>query len=381
MGYEIKNLKNCIGTFIIAFVSLTSSVAQTSSTFTTGEFTFESSGLNLNGIISRPQEMKANAIIIIVHGYGPTNVVKNNGYHELRSKFTSKGISVVVWDKPGCGKSEGVFDINQPVDSSADEIVSAIQALKDNEEAGSEKIGLWGVSRAGWIAPLAINKEPSVKFWISISGTDAFENWGYLLRSNLKLEGHSGAEIDVVYKEWVDGNRIYRLGGSFEEYTSSTKTFRRNEMVQRLTGQEYLEHAPESDAYVQAQRQYLKSQKGYIAEGHLFDEESGLQIYIEGFDQILKTVSCPVLAIFGGRDTQVDWRKTKKLYESTLGPNGEARLSVRVFPNADHNLRLSRTGSYFESQKSDYWKTPYADGYYETMLEWLCSNGFCARTE
>ena len=386
MGYKIISVRDFISRLALALVSLISIGALASSSFTAGEFTteeftFKSSGINLNGIISRPKNMEVNSIIIIVHGYGRTNVVNDNWYPELRSKFTSKGISVLVWDKPGCGKSQGEFDINQPVDSSADEVVSAIHALRKKKEPGSEQIGLWGISRAGWIAPLVIKQEPSVKFWISVSGTDAFENWGYLLRSSLALGGHSPSEIDVLHKQWIDGNRIFRSGGSFEDYTSATSTFWRNKIVQKLTGREYLEQVPGSEEYVQARQLYLKNQRVFMAEGHLFDEESGLQVSVRDFDHVLKTVSCPVLAIFGGNDKHVDWRKTKKLYESTLGLRGDARLSIRVFPNADHNIRMSKTGGYLETQKSDYWKTPYADGYYEAMIEWLCSNGFCANTK
>ncbi len=186
MGNEIINVGKFIGRHALALISLLSIGALVPSSFatenfTTEEFTFQSSGVKLNGIINRPKTMEATSMVIIVHGYGRTNVVKDNGYHELRSRLTSRGISVLVWDKPGCGKSEGEFDINQPVGSSADEVVSAIHALRQKEEAGSDQIGLWGVSRAGWIAPLVIQQEPSVKFWISVSGTDAFENWGYLL--------------------------------------------------------------------------------------------------------------------------------------------------------------------------------------------------------
>ena len=106
----------------------------------------------------------------------------------------------------------------------------------------------------------------------------------------------------------------------------------------------------------------------------------GWRLYIKDFDKLLKTISCPVLAIFGGNDKHVDWRKTKRLYESTLGLGESARLTIKVFPNADHTMRMSETGGYFESQESDYWKTPYADGYYGAMIEWLCANGFCAKS-
>ena len=363
--------------FLLLTLMLISFDADSSEGFSTDEFKFSVEGKSLSGLISRPTDIEASSIVIIIHGYGRTNVVSGNWYQGLRSRLTSQGISVFVWDKPGCGKSEGEFDINQPVESSADEVVSAIYALRKKKEAGSEQIGLWGTSRAGWIAPLAIKQEPGVKFWISISGTDGFENWGYLLRSNLELAGHSQSEIDVLHKGWVDGNRIFSSGGGYEDYTAATNNFWSNELVQKLTGREYIEHLRGSKEYVQARELYLKNQKDYMAEGHVFDKESGLEVVVKDFDQVLKTISSPVLAIFGGNDKHVDWKKTKKLYESTLGLRKNARLSIKVFPNADHNLKMSKTGGYFESHNPDYWELPYADGYYGIMVEWLCLNGFC----
>lgn len=365
---------------ILVLISLLSFGATASPDYSTEEFSFISSGASLNGIISRPENNDATSIVVMVHGYGPTNVVKGDWYRQIRSEFTSKGISVLTWDKPGCGKSEGEFDINQPIESSADEVVSAIAALKKSGEPGSDRIGLMGFSRAGWIAPVAISREPNVSFWISVSGTDAYENWGYLLRSNLELEGYSSSEIDTVYKEWIDGNLLFNSGGPYEQYLSATRAFRKNEMVQKLSGQQFEDHKPGTDAYEAAHKMYLKNQKKYMSEGHLFDDENGLPIVVSDFDQVLKSVSGPVLAIFGDNDRNVDWRKTKELYESTIGVTEPSKLSVKVFKGADHNLRMSKTGGYLEPRSKDYWSIPYAEGYYEVMVEWLCSNGFCSNT-
>ncbi len=367
------------GTILIlsSFISIG---AKASVEYTTEEFSFKSAGASLNGIISRPENGEATAVAIIVHGYGPTNVVEGDWFRQIRSKFTAKGISVLVWDKPGRGKSEGEFDINQPIESSAEEVLSAVSALKQKKEPGSDRIGLLGFSRAGWIAPLAISQEPGIKFWISVSGTDAFENWGYLLRSNLELEDYSSSEIDTVYDEWINGNLIFNSGGSYEKYLSASRTYRKNEMVQKLSGQQYVEHKPGSGEYEAARKLYLKNQKKYMSEGHAFDSESGLPIVVSNFNQVLKSVSIPVLAIFGDNDRNVDWRKTRKLYESTIGSNENSNLSAKIFENADHNIRMTKTGGYLEVQNKDYWKTPYARGYYEAMVEWLCSNGFCSDT-
>ena len=347
--------------------------------FSTEEFSFNSAGMKLNGIISRPINNDATSIAIIVHGYGSTNVVAGNWYYSLRKRFTDMGIAVLVWDKPGNGKSEGEFDINQPVDSSADEIVAAIKELKQNAEPGSSQIGLIGGSRAGWISPLAINKQPDIKFWISISGTDGYESWGYLLRSNLELEDYSATDIKQIHQEWIDGNRIFNAGGSYEDYLIGTIMFRKNPLVQKLTGREYVAHTPGSEAYELAKQAYLDAQKEFMAEGHKFDPDTGLEIVIKDFDKVLNKVSIPVLALFGSNDRHVDWRKTKALYEKTLGKRAPSLLTVKVFEGADHSLKMSKTGGYFESHNQQYWQLPYAEGYYETISEWLCNNNFCAR--
>ena len=103
----------------------------------------------------------------------------------------------------GCGKSEGTFDAQQPVENSADEAVAAIDQLIAMKVAGVETIGCWGLSRAGWIVPL-INERYPIDFWISVSGTNDKENFGYLLKENLLIEGKSPAEAERLYQAWMD---------------------------------------------------------------------------------------------------------------------------------------------------------------------------------
>ncbi|WP_395377551.1 alpha/beta hydrolase family protein [Marinicella sp. W31] len=367
-----NSLLNCVA-LILLFLS--SSIAFATSHFETEEFYFvTSNNEKLSGIISRPKEFDAKSIIMVAHSYGATNVVEGNQYHNFRSQLTSKGITVVIWDKPGCGKSEGEFDINQPVKSSAIEISNAIKYLRQENEPGSDQIGIWGSSRGGWIAPLAINEEQSnIKFWISVSGTDAYENWDYLIRSSLEIEGYSKPEIDKIYGSLVDGNRLFWNGGDYDEYLKAIKLYKQNETVQRITGEKYVELVPGSKAYESDRTLYYQNRKKWLSNGYSFDEEAGLVVVVKDFENILSSFSIPVLAIFGGKDKNVDWRSTKALYEKTMGSN----LTVKIYEKADHALKLSETGGYLESQEKSYQKYPYVDDYYEVMLGWLCANEFC----
>ena len=78
------------------------------------------------------------------------------------------------------------------------------------------------------------------------------------------------------------------------------------------------------------------------------DTETGLMVYVKDFSSTLKNIKCPVLAIFGEKDMNVDWKLTKSLYESTLGENTE--LTIRSFSGCNHNLVYAPTGGFYEMQ-------------------------------
>lgn len=90
---------------------------------------------------------------------------------------------------------------------------------------------------------------------------------------------------------------------------------------------------------------------------------------IEDFDKTLLKINCPVLALFGANDSQVDWRKTKKLYEETIGTKSNSDLTIKVFENCNHNLQKCITCAYGEDLSALQWQA--CDGYYATMEKWL----------
>jgi pimeloyl-ACP methyl ester carboxylesterase len=272
--------------------------------------------------------------------------------------FTGIGIATVIWDKPGCGKSEGLFDPDQSVDSSATEVLDAIREIRARALPGSGKIGLWGISRAGWIAPLAIARDPSITFWISVSGTDAEENFPYLLESNLRIEGRSEAEIAHLVGEWKRGFAITSHGGTFEEYRAATQDLRRDPFMTFL-----------SDGAEETKANFLAEQARFTSGAFKIDPGSGLMIYVPDFDTVLRRLNIPVLALFGERDRNVNWRSTMVLYGRTIGRNPKASYTVRTFPDGNHNLQQAPTGGLREMmQMTDH--RP-ASGYQQAMTDWL----------
>ena len=325
---------------------------------TTQSFEFVSNGNRLSGFLDVPAGGVTRAMIVIIHGYGKTDVAGRTSYYDLRSRFTQLGISTLIWDKPGCGKSEGTFDADQPVESNAREVLDAIRHARESKLPGSQKIGLWGISRAGWIAPLAITRDPTIAFWISVSGTDDKENFPYLLESNLRIEDRTEAEIKLLLGEWHLGFEITSRGGTFGQYRAATQTLRRDPFMVFLSGGKDEDEAA-----------FLVQQKQFLGGKFQIDEATGLMIYVPHFQRMLARVNIPVLAIFGEKDRNVNWRKTVALYSKTIGKNPNASLTIRTFPNGNHNLQQAQTGGLREMlQMSEHHASP---GYYETMADWL----------
>jgi len=327
-------------------------------TMTTQRFEFASNGNQLSGFVDVPAGGAARAMIVIIHGYGETDVAGRTSYYDLRSRFTQLGISTLIWDKPGCGESKGTFDADQPVESSAREVLDAIRNARESKLPGSQKVGLWGISRAGWIAPLAITQDPKIAFWISVSGTDDKENFPYLLETNLRIEGRSEAEIKLLLGEWRHGFEITSRGGTFEDYLAATQTLRRDPFMVFLSGGKDEDEAA-----------FLVEQKQFLSGTFQVDEATGLMIYVPHFQHMLARVIVPVLAIFGERDRNVNWRNTVALYSKTIGKNPNASLTIKTFPDGNHNLQQARTGGLREMlQMSEHRASA---GYYEAMEDWL----------
>ncbi len=333
---------------------------------TTERFEFEVAGSTLVGLFDTPTNQPPVSTIILVHGYGETRVVEQNWFYELRSKFASIGINTLVWDKPGCGESEGTFDINQPVQSSAEEVIAAVQALQSRQLPGTETIGVWGISRAGWIAPLAMQSNENIDYWISVSGTDNKENGRYLIESNLRIEGRTEAEVEQLVSEWQASFNTAWQNGTYQEYLDATPNFSKDDFIQYMGWGNYA-----------TEDQFLAYQAQFQSGALTVDEEDELMIYVPEFSNLLSAINRPVLALFGEKDTNVDWRKTAQLYRETIGSNPAASLTIQTFPNGNHTLRQSKTGGIREFQ-GQAGNPPYVEGYYTTMLDWLVANGFGA---
>ncbi len=318
---------------------------------------FKFEGVVLNGVLNLPKDQKPKGVVLIVHGSGKTNAVAQEWYSDIRETIVKTGYATYMWDKMGCGKSGGTFNYHQSVQNSASEAIAAINTLKEKQITESNTIGLYGVSRAGWINPIVINQYKDIAFWISVSGVDDKENFAYLLKENLRIDGLPKDSINLIVDQWLKGIKIAHSGGSFETYMNVTKDLQNNSFWWRFVRENMGEMNEE--VYSGFQVPLMKE---------TLDEETSLPVYIENLDEILSNIKSPVLALFGETDMNVDWKKTRLLYKKTLGQNTD--LTIHSFPNCNHNIFECKTGGFYEFQDN---KLPYkrCDGFLNTIEDWL----------
>jgi len=150
---------------------LPENVFSQSTDFVIQDIKFKSQGVILAGSILKPKNPFA--AIVIVHGSDP---VKRE--MEFAKRLAKEGIAVFTYDKRGVGQSGGVY-VGPSVGTNnidptnlnllSNDADAAVNIFRTYLEDKNIPIGLVGFSQAGWIIPMAANKNPRVKFMVMFS--------------------------------------------------------------------------------------------------------------------------------------------------------------------------------------------------------------------
>jgi hypothetical protein len=257
--------------------------------------------------------------------------------------FAQRGIASLAWDKPGVGESTGDWRGQTNADR-ADEVVQAIQVLKQHAALHPRKIGLWGISQAGWVLPLVCMHVPDIAFLIAVSvpvGTGADQE-RFRVAHGFPADGFSPTE------------------------TAQAMAFTN----QRLALMQ--QHAPY--AAIEALQQQVANETWFAPLGWL-DQSVYEFLQVNAFSSpqpLLAHIHCPVLAIFGARDTIVDVQESVAVYSRLLREAGNNNVTIKIFPEADHVIFPSKTGGMSELNQA--FAQPikvFVPGYLDTMGQWV----------
>ncbi|WP_281225462.1 alpha/beta hydrolase [Flavobacterium aquiphilum] len=182
-----------------------------SADFAIQDVKFESQGITLAGSILTPK--KAFAAVVIVHGSDP---VKRE--MEFAKRLAKEGIAVLTYDKRGVGESGGVY-VGPSVGTNnidttnlnllSQDASSAVNTFRTHLKNKRIPIGLLGFSQAGWIIPIAANKNPQIEFMVlfscpTITTLEQLRFQFYTNGNNNFWENHTEAETREHIKNDAD---------------------------------------------------------------------------------------------------------------------------------------------------------------------------------
>ncbi len=304
---------------------------------------FQSGNFKIAGELKIPTSKAKHPLVIMVHGDGPAY---RSYFSKVKECILNAGYATLMWDKPGFGESTGKFSKEKRLHERAAILLDAVKFISRHPAIDSTRIGVWGISQAGYVMPLAIKHTNDIKFMIAVGcpGTNGINQTAYLIRKQLIEEGLPEDEARIMETHF---KKIY-TAKSFEEYISHARPLYDNPIQRKL-------------GFVSA----LWDESNW--KPHSPDEESF-------FDpmEIVQTMTIPVLVFFGEKDTQVDPVQGAEAYTKALKKAGNQNFKIKIIPNADHNIILCKTGSMKERSRRTRkeWQN-YSPEYLKIMEEWL----------
>ena len=205
----------------------------------------------------------------------------------------------------------------------------------------ASRIGLWGISQAGWVMPKALDQSGNVAFTIVVSG---------------------GGEASPEQMAYQIGQQVACGGGSAEEAA----------LVERYWAQSF--NATTYDAYREAMEVLIDIPRFEVHTGITLRiaEEGDWRPYRRDTDrffdpiEVIEQTTFPVLAFFGALDKNIDPVQGAEAYEAALQKAGNQDYQVVIIPGVAHTLAPAETGCIGEQ-----WGSEIAPEYLETMEAWL----------
>jgi uncharacterized protein len=214
--------------------------------------------------------------------------------YPLVQRLAGDGIAVLVLGKRGVGESTGSWK-RESFEQRAEDVERAVELLRNRPEIDAQQVGLIGHSQGGWIVQLVAAADPGIAFVAMLAGP------GQTVFDQILTDEQIHLERRGTPPEAVD-RRIRRLRKQLGVLTATAP-------VCRALRAHYLCHIIRFDP-----------------------------------TPALEQIRMPVLAVYGELDPEVPPVPNVELVSSALARAGNRDVTIHVFPQANHQFWIARTG-------------------------------------
>jgi pimeloyl-ACP methyl ester carboxylesterase len=308
--------------------------------------TISSGPVTLAGTLIMPTGEEPHAGIVLLHGSGPLTRYSFGPYPHF---FASLGLAVLIFDKRGTGDSTGTrLDASTGAlesspkgyfypDDLLEDALAAFRLLQSRQEIDPKQVGFWGSSEGGMLATQAAAHNKDVAFAIDSSGFmgPLWQTLHYQAGALARERGVPDAQVEEALAFSALWMRVARTGTDYQKF-------------------------------IEARDEARREDKDWLLNWRSGDFSSLKQMrwdwdHTLSFNPLpaLKTVTCPVLGIWGERDPLTDAPRAAKSMRAALTEAGNKDFTTKIIPDGSHSL-MELPG-----------KRRMAPGVFDTLRAWL----------
>ncbi len=224
--------------------------------------------------------------------------------------------------------------------------------MKKRTEIDAKRIGLAGISQAGYVMPRAISLSDDIAFMVCVScpGNPGVDQTTYQIMKSAICEGVPGEknnELQTLLAE-LDQARSYQTYAEYVHY---------REVIRKMFDIAY--HTPQSYGFE------VIPEEAWLANDPRFEH------WWNPVAEVQQT-TIPILAFFGDMDPQIDPIQGELAYMQALEKAGNPYSKVVLVAGANHGMTLAETDCYNQQMQA-----AASDGYaiapefLDTLEQWL----------
>jgi pimeloyl-ACP methyl ester carboxylesterase len=297
--------------------------------------------MHYGATFTRPNGEGKYPAVIIISGSGTqdrdgTMMKGHKPYLVLADYLTKHGIAVLRVDDRGAGKSSLGPDINSrtTLDFSYD-VETSLNYLETRSDVDKKHLGLIGHSEGGAIAPMVAARRKDVSFIVlwGAAGAGGALALAEQYANVLKQQGADTAAVNIYEKFHLQALQLFAVSPNKDtldnKITAAFDSWEKNQQPVTLNA--------------------LHIGAGTLPNIlKLFDatyNQPWLRYFIAYNPATdLSKVKCPVLAINGEKDTQVNAAENLAAIKAILTKSGNKDFEVKAIPRLNHLLQTAKTG-------------------------------------
>ena len=276
------------------------------------EIAFANGEVRLKGSLLIPATPGPHPAVVLIHGSSTPDRDDFRFYADL---FVRHGIAAFIYDKRPVGERSGGMSQVDLRDLAGD-AAAAVAVLRNRTDIDPQRVGLWGHSQGGWVAPIVATQVDSVAFVVGFSapGVTYADQDKFANASLLRANGFPQADIDQAMTALRQVDEYVRHGGNRSALQSSLDTLHRQRWASFTTLPRLVPSQEEIQSWIRWRNLDLDPADYW------------------------RKIRSPVLLLFGELDDVVPVDISANRIRDALRQAGNTEVVVRIFPGENHTI-------------------------------------------